>query len=167
MNSWATVYRARALLPLMALLFSGCLAAVPAKGSLPVKQACLISAEQTIPITLEIAVSSEQRSRGLMERETLGPEAGMLFVYSHQRRADHGFWMYRTLIPLDIAYMDRHGIIRAIRQMAPCPEAQGRDCPTYRAGVPFYLALEMNHGYFESRGVEVGDRLSLDPSDCR
>lgn len=156
-----------ALLTLMAPLFSGCLSALPDNDALPVKQACLISDTQAIPIILEIARSSEERSRGLMERTELAADGGMLFVYSNQRRADHGFWMYRTLIPLDIAYMDRNGVIGAIHQMAPCPSDQGRDCPTYPAGVPFYLALEMNHGYFESRGIEAGDRLSLEPSDCR
>ncbi len=160
-------YSLRILVPLMGLLFSGCLAALPDNESLPVEQACLISGAETHPITLEVAKSSDERSRGLMERETLAPEAGMLFVYSNQRRADHGFWMYRTVIPLDIAYMDRNGIIRAIHQVPPCPSEQGRDCPSYPAGVPFYLALEMNQGYFESRGVTIGDRLSLEPSDCR
>ena len=91
----------------------------------------------------------------------------MLFVYSNQRRADHGFWMYQTLIPLDIAYLDRNGVVLSIHQMAPCPPDQGRDCPVYPAGVPFYQALEMNQGYFERRGFDVGDRLSLEPSDCR
>lgn len=159
--------RLRAIFPLMALLFSGCLAALPDSQSLPVEQACLISDTQAIPVTLEIARSPEERSRGLMERETLAADAGMLFVYSNPRRADHGFWMYRTLIPLDIAYLDSNGLIRAIRQMAPCPSDQGRDCPTYPAGAPFSLALEMNQGYFESRGIAVGDRLSREPSDCR
>ncbi|MEP1215755.1 MAG: DUF192 domain-containing protein [Marinobacter sp.] len=155
-----------ALLALTALLFSGCLAALPDNDFLPVKQACLIADQQAIPITLEIARSSEERSRGLMERARLAADAGMLFVYSSQRRADHGFWMYRTLIPLDIAYMDRNGVIGAIQQMPPCPSDRGRDCPTYPAGVPFYLALEMNYGYFESHGIDAGDRLSLESSDC-
>lgn len=154
-------------LMLMAPLFSACLAALPDNDSLPVQQACLISDTQTIPITLEVARSADERSRGLMERTELAADAGMLFVYSTQRRADHGFWMYRTLIPLDIAYMDRNGIIGAIHQMTPCPSDRGRDCPTYPAGVPFYLALEMNHGFFESHGLKAGDRLSLEPSDCR
>ncbi|MFN2361361.1 MAG: DUF192 domain-containing protein [Marinobacter sp.] len=167
MNRRTPARSLKALLPMLGLLFSGCLAAVPENDALPVVPACLVSDQKAIPITVEIAASSEERSRGLMDRETLAEDAGMLFVYSNQRRADHGFWMYRTLIPLDIAYMDRHGTIRAIRQMTPCPSSQGRDCPTYRSGVPFYLALEMNQGYFESRGIEPGDRLSLEPSDCR
>lgn len=157
----------RGMALMMALLFSGCLAALPDKGSLPVEQACLIAGERAVPITIEIATSSDERSRGLMERESLAAEAGMLFVYSDQRRAHHGFWMYQTLIPLDIAYMDRNGVIGSIRQMEPCPADQGRDCPNYPAGVPFYLALEMNQGFFERRDIGVGDRLSLDASDCR
>ncbi|MFO7993366.1 MAG: DUF192 domain-containing protein [Marinobacter sp.] len=167
MTAHKPVFSLKALIPLMGLLFSGCLAALPENDALPVQQACLISAEKAIPITIEVATSADERSRGLMEREALAPDSGMLFVYSEQRRADHGFWMYRTLIPLDIAYLDRKGIIGAVRQMEPCPSDQGRDCPTYRAGVPFYLALEMNQGFFESQGIRVGDRLSMEPSDCR
>lgn len=157
----------RALLPLVALLFSGCLAALPGNNTLPVEQACLVSGDRTVPITVEIARSSDERSRGLMGREELAADAGMLFVYTSQRRADHGFWMYRTLIPLDIAYLDRQGTIQAIRQMTPCTSDDGRHCPTYRAGVPFHMALEMNRGYFENQEIGVGDRLSLDSSDCR
>ncbi len=167
MGNRIPAFSLRGLLLLVGLLLSGCVAALPHNNSLPVKKACLVSRDQALPITLEIARSAAERSRGLMERESLAPGAGMLFVYSNQRRADHGFWMYRTLIPLDIAYMDRDGTIRAIRQMPPCPPEQGKDCPTYPAGVPFHLALEMNQGYFESRGFEVGDRLSLEASDCR
>ena len=128
----------RALLVCLALLFSGCLAALPDNDDLPVEKACLISAGQAVPITVEVARTPAERSRGLMDRERLAPNAGMLFVYNNQRRADHGFWMYRTLIPLDIAYLDRDGTIGAIRPMVPCPSDQGRDCPTYEAGVPFY-----------------------------
>lgn len=167
MNTQAPALGLRTIVVTMTLLFSGCLAAFPDNASLPIEQACLISAEQAVPITLEIAKSPNERSRGLMARERLAPDAGMLFVYNNPRGADHGFWMYRTLIPLDIAYLDRNGIIRSIRQMAPCPAEKGRDCPTYPAGVPFYLALEMNQNFFESRGIAVGDRLSRESSDCR
>lgn len=150
----------------LALAFSDCVSAHPDKTTLPVVQACLTSDSQALPITIEVARKPAERSRGLMGRTELAQNAGMLFVYNSQRRADHGFWMYRTLIPLDIAYLDRDGTIDAIRHMEPCPSEQGRDCPTYQAGVPFYRALEMNLGYFEKQGISVGDRLSMDPSDC-
>lgn len=167
MRARGPLSRFRLLFPLLGLLFSSFLVARPDTGSLPVTQACLISAEQAIPITIEIARTPAERSRGLMEREWLAPEAGMLFVYRSQRRSDDSFWMYQTLIPLDIAYLDHNGAILAIRQMTPCPADLGKECPTYAAGVPYYLALEMNLGYFESHGFEAGDRLSVDPSDCR
>jgi uncharacterized membrane protein (UPF0127 family) len=154
-------------LPLLGLVFSGCLAALPGRQSLTAEQACLISTKQALPITIEVARTSAERSSGLMGRETLAANAGMLFVYRYERSAGHSFWMYQTLIPLDIAFLDREGTIRAIRQMDPCPSAQGRTCPTYEAGVPFHLALEMNQGYFEDQGLKIGDRLSLRSSDCR
>lgn len=152
---------------LAGLLFSGGLAAGPDNRLLPVKQACLISADKAVPISIEIASTSDQRSRGLMQRQTLAADAGMLFVYTSERGATNSFWMYQTLIPLDIAYLGPDGTIRAINQMQPCPSDQGRDCPNYPAGVPFYQALEMNQGYFEDLGLDVGDRLSLNPADCR
>lgn len=161
------VSRFRLLFPVLGLLLSSGLVARPDAASLPIEPACLISAEQAIPISIEIAGTPAERSRGLMEREWLAPEAGMLFVYRSRRRADASFWMYQTLIPLDIAYLDRQGVILAIRQMTPCPADKGKDCPTYPAGVPYYLALEMNLGFFESHGFEPGDRLSMEPSDCR
>ena len=60
---------------------------------------------------LEVASEPEQRRRGLMGREHLQDNAGMLFEYQQLRPADHGFWMYQTLIPLDIAYLGAQGEI--------------------------------------------------------
>lgn len=157
----------RGLLPLTCLLFSGCLAALPAGESLPVEQACLLGSGQAMPITIEIAATPAQRSQGLMERQTLAPDAGMLFVYTSERQPSQSFWMYKTLIPLDIAYLDDQGVIRAVKQMPPCPPAKGDDCPTFPAGVHYFQALEMNQGFFEANGFGIDDRLSRNPSDCR
>ena len=70
----------------------------------------------------------------------MAPDAGMLFKYREPRSASHGFWMYKTLIPLDIAYLNEDGKIGSIRKMVPCPSASGSGCPTYPAGVPFIEA---------------------------
>ncbi|MDI4638118.1 MULTISPECIES: DUF192 domain-containing protein [Halomonadaceae] len=112
-------------------------------------------------LEVELAESPQQRSTGLMEREQLGAEAGMLFVYQRPQSPDSGFWMYRTLIPLDIAFIDRNGRIAAIRQMTPCGSDVSADCRAYRAGVAYIAALEVNAGYFAARGIEVGDCVSL------
>src|SRR5690554_8011761 len=83
----------------------------------------------------------------------------MLFEYQQLRPAYHGFWMYQTLIPLDIAYLGAQGEIVSLRQMHPCASSRSSDCPAYPAGKPFLSAVEMNAGYFHERGIGTGDRL--------
>lgn len=122
------------------------------------EQACLSNDSQTIGIDIEVARSPEQRRQGLMGRQALEETAGMLFVYSDTRPPSHSFWMQNTLIPLDIAFIDESGTIRAINTMEPCLNEVLR-CPTYPAGASFRLALEMNKGYFSENSIAVGDRF--------
>ncbi|TFH86075.1 DUF192 domain-containing protein [Billgrantia azerbaijanica] len=92
-----------------------------------------------------------------MERDALDEAAGMLFLYPDRQPPWSGFWMFRTRIPLDIAFLDASGRIAAIHAMQPCGSPDPGDCPATRAGVPFRAALEVNAGYFAARGIEVGD----------
>jgi uncharacterized protein len=115
----------------------------------------------TTQLTVELAVSAEQKTMGLMERRRLADDAGMLFVYDSTQSGDAGFWMYRTRIPLDIAFLDSTGVIRAVRSMTPCPTTIAQGCPTYAPDVPYRFALEVNAGYFERHGIGVGDALLL------
>ena len=149
---------------MVVLLLGGCSAM--ASAPLPTTDACLIAGNREVPITVELARTPEQRSKGLMGRTELAGNAGMLFIYASPRRPDQGFWMYRTLIPLDIAYLDENGVIGAIVAMAPCPSERGSECPSYPAGVPYSLALEMNQGFFEAHDISVGDRLEWAPDAC-
>jgi uncharacterized membrane protein (UPF0127 family) len=121
----------------------------------------LITQTDTIRLAVELAVSSEQKSTGLMERRQLADSEGMLFVYDSVQPPDAGFWMYRTRIPLDIAYIDPAGRIRAIELMVPCESAIPQSCPTYPPGVPYQYALEVNGGFFARRRVTVGDAIFL------
>ena len=148
-------------------LIYGCSSGIAApQEGLPVIEACFVSAEGTVPVTLEVASSSEQRQKGLMGRKSMAPNAGMLFEYSEPRQASHGFWMYKTLIPLDIAYLNQNGVIGSIRQMVPCASASGSGCPSYPAGVPFIQAVEMNAGFFRKHGIRPGDRLYRGKDNC-
>lgn len=122
----------------------------------------LVTARDTVPLALELAVRPEQKSMGLMERRRLAENAGMLFVYDSTQSGDAGFWMYRTRIPLDIAFLDSAGVIRAVRQMTPCPTTIAQGCPTYKPEVPYRYALEVNAGFFARHGVGVGHTLLLD-----
>ena len=121
----------------------------------------LMSRTETTTVRAELAVDSAQRTMGLMERRSLAPDAGMLFLFDSTQAADRGFWMFRTRIPLDIAYIDSAGTIRSILHMEPCRTMLAQGCPTYPAGAPFRAALEMNGGYFARHSVQVGDRVVL------
>jgi uncharacterized membrane protein (UPF0127 family) len=111
---------------------------------------------ETVLLTVEVAQSPEQRSRGLMYRRSLPPDAGMVFVYFREHTGS--FWMKNTLIPLSIAFFDQDGRIKRILDMSPCR----RDpCRLYDPGVSYWGALEVNRGAFERWGVEEGDSVRL------
>jgi len=101
-----------------------------------------------IEVRVEIADDEAERSKGLMFRQSLPEDEGMLFVYESPRPL--GFWMRNTLIPLDIAYIDAQGRIVDIQQMEP------RDDTTHWSASDAQYALEMNAGWFEAHGVEIG-----------
>ena len=119
----------------------------------------LATGTDTLVIHAEVARSAEQRTMGLMERRSLPDTAGMLFVYSNDQPATAGFWMYRTHIPLDIAFADSSGRIVALRQMVPCDAELTAGCPSYEPGEAYRIALEVNAGVLSRRGVGIGARL--------
>ena len=105
-------------------------------------------------LRVEIARTSADRQRGLMYRRYLAPKAGMVFVF--QSDSSGGFWMKNTLIPLDIAYIDRRGKILRIMAMTPCR----RDpCRIYDPGVAYRSVLEVNAGSLRRWNVRAGDRV--------
>lgn len=122
----------------------------------------VITATDTFQLTIDVAERDDQRAYGLMERPQLADDAGMVFLYPEQQGADAGFWMWRTRIPLDIAFFDADGTIVRILAMEPCPHADPRGCPHYPPGAPYHGALEVNRGYFAQRGITAGDRIVVE-----
>ena len=118
---------------------------------------------QGAEVRAEVAVTAPQLARGLMYREKLGTDDGMLFL--QQILSSDGFYMKNTLIPLSIAYMrraaDRTYQVMAILDMEPCPAATVK-CPTYPPGTYYDAALEVNKGWFERNGVEPGATAEVD-----
>lgn len=102
-------------------------------------------------IRAEVASEPGTRMRGLMMRERLGPNEGMLFVFPD--KAGHCFWMKNTLIPLSIAFVDDDGTIVNIADMQPLREDS--HCPAR----PVRYALEMEQGWFAKRGLKPGAKL--------
>lgn len=122
----------------------------------------LVSDSDTVQIRAELALSNDQKMVGLMDRQRLGENAGMVFVYDSTQPPDAGFWMYRTRIPLDIAFADSAGVIRAIVRMEPCETTIPQGCPSYPPNVAYQYALEVNAGFFAARGITVGWQLMLE-----
>jgi len=108
-----------------------------------------------VEVQIEVADDYAERQRGLMERIALGQDRGMLFVFDGEEELS--FWMKGTLIPLSIAYMDSEGRIVDIQDMKPLDD----EPPHYVSAEPAMYALEVNQGFFDERGVEVGDRAEL------
>lgn len=121
----------------------------------------LVSTRDTARLSVELAVTPEQRTMGLMERRHLPEDHGMLFVYDSTQPPDAGFWMYRTRISLDIAFLDSAGVVRAALAMAPCEAVIARGCPAYDPEVPYRYALEVNSGYFQRHHVALGSKALL------
>lgn len=101
-------------------------------------------------ITVEVADTPQSMSRGLMFREQLGKNEGMIFVFDEDQRAT--FWMRNTSLPLSIAYIDRKGKILEIYPLEPYNETTVASKST-----EIRFALEVNRGWFEANGIKPGD----------
>jgi uncharacterized membrane protein (UPF0127 family) len=119
-------------------------------------RAVLKGGEGSVLLTIEIAETPEQRSRGLMGRESLAEDSGMVFVFFEETSS--GFWMKDTLIPLSIAFFDRSGTIVDILDMEPC---RSEPCEVYTPDSPYWGALEVSRGMFADWAVSEGDDISV------
>lgn len=104
-------------------------------------------------LSLELAQSYEARARGLMHREHLCSDCGMLFEYTDPRVIS--MWMKNTLIPLDVAFVDKQGRILVIKPMQP------HDLTPVDSEQPASYAWEMNQGWFAQNGIQAGDQVSF------
>lgn len=102
-------------------------------------------------IEAEVAATDRDRQLGLMNRQAMPPQRGMLFVFDHENT--HCMWMRNTLLPLSVAFVDAKGVIINIEDMKP--QTDDNHC----AKVPARYALEMNVGWFAQRGIKPGMKL--------
>lgn len=103
-------------------------------------------------VFVEVADNGERRALGLMNRDRLGKNRGMLFVYPEE--APRSFWMKNTRIPLSIAYIDAGGAVVSVHDMRPLSTRQ-----TPSEGPAMY-ALEVNKGWFDERGIKAGAKVA-------
>ncbi|WP_414829815.1 DUF192 domain-containing protein [Alteromonas sp. H39] len=130
-------------------------AAVQAIPDLPVKfdSASIEVKGQEYPV--EYAQTYEQRARGLMYRKSLCEDCGMLFRFSTPKKAS--MWMKNTFIPLDVAFIDRNGVITDIKALQP------HNLESVGASEEVIYALEMNQGWFARQNIKVGDQIIVNP----
>jgi uncharacterized membrane protein (UPF0127 family) len=108
---------------------------------------------------VEIAADDESRARGLMFRDSMPADHGMLFVF--ERPEPQAFWMRNTRIPLDILYFDAQR--RLVSVAAGVPPCTTQQCPSYPSAAPAQFTLELNAGLARELGAKRGDELRLDP----
>ncbi len=107
---------------------------------------------QFFQVQAEVASTPAERAQGLMGRKSLAPNHGMLFVFESVGR--QCFWMKNTPLPLTIAFLAEDGSIINTADMAPFSETP------HCSAAPVRFALEMEQGWFRSRGVLVGDKVT-------
>lgn len=107
---------------------------------------------KTSKLKAEVAADANSRTIGLMNRFSLKPDQGMIFVFVQSEPL--AFWMRNTFVPLSIAYIDIKGVIVNIVDMKPQDES------THPSAGPAMFALEMKQGWFKERGIVAGDKVN-------
>ena len=109
--------------------------------------------------SIEVADDDATRSRGLMFRDRMADDHGMLFIFPDQR--PRSFWMKNTRIPLDIIYLDRELRVVSISADTPPCRSRSRRCPGYPSAGPAQYVLEINAGRAAELGLLPGDRIEV------
>lgn len=102
---------------------------------------------------VEYAKTFKQRAQGLMFRKSLCEDCGMFFKFSEPKYA--GMWMKNTFVPLDVAFIDRKGVITDIKPLTP------HSLESVGSSKEVLYALEMNQGWFAKNNINVGDQITI------
>ena len=109
--------------------------------------------------SVELALTSDQQSQGLSDRDSLAPGTGMLFVFAPRRAS--AFWMFRMRFPIDIVWISANCAVVDITVEAPAPEPDTPTSylPTYSSSSDAGYVLEINAGKAAEQGIEIGDAV--------
>lgn len=113
---------------------------------------------RAVQVTVEVADTYKKRQRGLMQRDTLEEKEGMLFIFKDNEKG-WSIWMKNILIPLDIIFISKElRVINYVKGAEPCKASQ---CTDYYPERPARYVLEVNAGFIERYGVEVGSLIEI------
>ncbi len=105
---------------------------------------------------VDVAVTEQEKRRGLGYRDSLPPDRGMLFVYNQKGQYD--FWMKGMRFPLDFMWIDGKNVVDITTNV---PVATSESLPQYRPKVPVDKILELNAGTVEKYGIAIGDTIEI------
>lgn len=127
-------------------------------SGLPIAIVSVLPAAGGTPVHVraEVASTSAQRQQGLMFREEMPEDRGMLFLFTSDSRG--GFWMKNTILPLTIAYIGVDGTVQELREGVPYD-----DKTILTPAAPYRYVLEVNKGWFERHNLGVGSKVELPP----
>jgi hypothetical protein len=126
-----------------------------AAGQYALRRGQVVLPDKTV-VHVEVADTDAARQRGLMFRESMADNAGMVFVFAEP--AVHPFWMKNTLIPLDMIWVDTRYKVVAIKEAVPC---KADPCPNYDPGTEAAYVVELNRGMAKRHGLTVGTTLTF------
>jgi len=132
----------------LAVIISGCISN---------KELTVITKSGQVKIKVEIADTDEKRQIGLMYREKLGENEGMIFVFDQEQPVT--FWMKNTLIPLDMIFVSSNGTINEIKEnVQPCFY---EPCILYPSKHPSKYVIEVNANFSRKNNIQIGDVLNV------
>jgi uncharacterized protein len=126
----------------------------------------VIVGEGRSAVKLEVAQNELEIQHGLMDRTSMPEDSGMVFLFDPPRPVN--FWMYHTLIPLDMLFIKNGKIVKLFENVPPCKSEDPKGCPTYPEGpgIEVTEVVEVNGGYAKRHKVKEGQQVffTLNPS---
>lgn len=117
----------------------------------------VLGANETVKVNVELADSESERQAGLSFKKYLGDYDGMLFVFNTETNTP--FWMKDMQIPIDMIFFDAQGFIVDMKEaQAPCTATY---CPSIYAAKSYMYVLEVNSGFIERNGINIGGSIVL------
>ncbi len=110
-------------------------------------------------VRAEVMIDPQDLARGMMFRDSLAPDRGMLFF--HREPGNYPYWMYNVRIPLDMIWMTSdHHVVEIVANVPPCKSGPS-DCPNYGGHVRAQYVLELAGGMAAKYGLKDGDTLEF------
>ena len=111
-------------------------------------------------IQAEVMTHPTDMMRGMMFRDALAPDRGMLFIHGSSGR--YTYWMHQVKIPLDIIWMSKDKrVVEISHRTPPCTSKSARECPSYGGHYDAIYVLELAGGMASKYGIKEGDYLSF------